>query len=243
VLTLVLQLLSAQVFVVIEGVDYSTALYLCVVTATTVGYGDVPIPTDGGRLFAASIMLLDVVLLAELFSTLRTIIAARSELAKQYRQEQALQNKTLLKRLLWCAHRLRSVDEKSSSTSHRQHAQPAAQQSTKREQDEFYKDLTEDSSAFGISESEFAMAMLIETGAVESQKVKFFLRMFRQLDWDGNGELNLRDLETDKPISYPSSSTSSTTAPHQRFKLRRVVSSADWDGNAVCHDDANRSRA
>ena len=158
VLTLVLQLLSAQVFVVIEGVDYSTALYLCVVTATTVGYGDVPIPTDGGRLFAASIMLLDVVLLAELFSTLRTIIAARSELAKQYRQEQALQNKTLLKRLLWCAHRLRSVDEKSSSTSHRQHAQPAAQQSTKREQDEFYKDLTEDSSAFGISESEFASA-------------------------------------------------------------------------------------
>ena len=49
-LNIVVQLLSAVVFTAVEPEwDYFTALYHCIVTATTVGYGDIKINTRGGK--------------------------------------------------------------------------------------------------------------------------------------------------------------------------------------------------
>ena len=50
-LNLVIQLISAAVYAAIEGerLDYGTAVYLCFVTATTVGYGDVLVETPAGN--------------------------------------------------------------------------------------------------------------------------------------------------------------------------------------------------
>ena len=46
-----LQLVSAAVFVQLEEEwDYGDAIYHCIVTATTVGYGDVSIATQRGEL-------------------------------------------------------------------------------------------------------------------------------------------------------------------------------------------------
>ena len=50
-LNLLLQLASAGIFCAIEDMDYGSALYHCIVTAATVGYGDVPIVTDGGKVW------------------------------------------------------------------------------------------------------------------------------------------------------------------------------------------------
>ena len=63
------QLLCAGIFTAVEpDMPYGTALYHCIVTATTVGYGDVTIATQGGRLFACAHILISVSLLAAIIS-------------------------------------------------------------------------------------------------------------------------------------------------------------------------------
>ena len=46
------------------------AIYHCLVTATTVGYGDVSIQHDGGRMWAFFHIVISVSLLAAIVSTL-----------------------------------------------------------------------------------------------------------------------------------------------------------------------------
>ena len=53
-------LLTALAFELIEGWSYSDALYHCVVTATTVGYGDMKIKTKGGQCMASLHILISV---------------------------------------------------------------------------------------------------------------------------------------------------------------------------------------
>lgn len=68
-LIIVVQLTFAAIFVAVEpGWDFGTALYHCMVTATTVGYGDVTINTDGGRMWAFFHILISVSLLAALLA-------------------------------------------------------------------------------------------------------------------------------------------------------------------------------
>ena len=81
------QLLSAFVFTrLIPDLSYDDALWLCWVTATTVGYGDVPIPNQRGRAFAAFNMLFSVGWLAAL---IQRVQAAR-ELRRRRLQRAAL---------------------------------------------------------------------------------------------------------------------------------------------------------
>ena len=69
-LTITLQLCSAAVFcAVIPEWTFSDAFYHCLVTATTVGYGDVPNSTQAGRLVSCFHILLSVCMLGELIST------------------------------------------------------------------------------------------------------------------------------------------------------------------------------
>lgn len=48
IMTFVLQIVFAIIFIFLEGWDFWSGLYHCFVTITTVGYGDTPLTTDGG---------------------------------------------------------------------------------------------------------------------------------------------------------------------------------------------------
>lgn len=62
-------------FHLIEGMSLADSLYMTVQTVTTVGYGDVPPRTTGGRLFAAFLMLIGVGIVAyALSSTVQTVV-------------------------------------------------------------------------------------------------------------------------------------------------------------------------
>ena len=85
----VVQLLCATVFTWLEpGMDFGTATYHCIVTATTVGYGDVSLTTDGSRVWAFFHILISV-------SVLAAIISDVDELAEQRRL--AMHKLTLLR--------------------------------------------------------------------------------------------------------------------------------------------------
>jgi len=83
-----IQLICAAIFSVIEGWDFGKAFYHCVVTATTVGYGDISITTSAGRIFAIFHIVISVSLLAALIGDV-------NELAEE--RKAALHKLTLLK--------------------------------------------------------------------------------------------------------------------------------------------------
>lgn len=69
-LTMAVQCMSAVLFtVVIPEWSFGAALYHCIVTATTVGYGDMPNGTQAGRLLSCFHILVSVCLLGEIIST------------------------------------------------------------------------------------------------------------------------------------------------------------------------------
>ena len=74
------QLASAAVFQALLGIDFGTALYHCLVTATTVGYGDVAMSTSAARLFACLHIVVSV-------SWLAAVIGAIDQL-RELRQAQ-----------------------------------------------------------------------------------------------------------------------------------------------------------
>lgn len=83
------QIISAVIFMLVEpGLDFGTAMYHCLVTATTVGYGDVSLTTDGSYLWAFFHILLSVSLLTAIIGDVSELAAAR---------KQALHKLTLLK--------------------------------------------------------------------------------------------------------------------------------------------------
>jgi hypothetical protein len=80
-LTLCLQLASAALFVAVNDGQwsYGDAVYHCIVTATTVGFGDVPNTRQVGRLWSCFHMLLSVAMLGELISTFDDLRAKRQK--------------------------------------------------------------------------------------------------------------------------------------------------------------------
>ena len=78
------QIFFAAIFVAIEpGWDFGTAVYHCMVTATTVGYGDVKINTDGGRMWAFFHILISVSLLAALLGQFGELADERKLMLKK----------------------------------------------------------------------------------------------------------------------------------------------------------------
>ena len=82
-----MQCCFAAVFTVLEDWTYGDAIYHCLVTATTVGYGDVRIEHDAGRMWAFFHIVISVSLLA-------AIIADVDELSQK--RAAALHKLTLL---------------------------------------------------------------------------------------------------------------------------------------------------
>ena len=76
-LALALQLFFAGIFTAIEGWDLWTSFYHCMVTATTVGYGDVAILTDGGRAWAIVQVLVSVCVIGALVNDVGELMEER----------------------------------------------------------------------------------------------------------------------------------------------------------------------
>ena len=79
VLWLALQLASAGIFVAAQpDLTFFDAFYHCIITATTVGYGDVSVSTQAARLCASMHILVSVSWLAALFSQIHQSIEKRA---------------------------------------------------------------------------------------------------------------------------------------------------------------------
>jgi voltage-gated potassium channel len=68
-------LIGAVLFSITEHLGFWTALYWSVVTATTVGYGDVTPKTTGGHIVAIGVMLTTIPLFASAFATFAGAVA------------------------------------------------------------------------------------------------------------------------------------------------------------------------
>ena len=80
------QLVAAACFCVAEGWDFGTSIYHCFITATTTGYGEITITTEGGRFLAFWHIVSSVSLLASFISELDHMREER----RAQRQRQAL---------------------------------------------------------------------------------------------------------------------------------------------------------
>jgi len=106
-LSIWLQLASAAVFTAVEDWSFFDAFYHCTVTATTVGYGDVTISTQEGRLWASLHMVLSVCIVGELISTIGELRDQRVAQIEKIKQLNRRLDPGLLHQLLGCAKRLR----------------------------------------------------------------------------------------------------------------------------------------
>ena len=112
-LNICVQLVCAGIFCALESNNpevtwtYSLSLYHCFVTATTVGYGDVYISTQGARVFSCFHMLSAVVLLAEMLSTLSELQDVRKDTLKRIGRLQQRLKPDLYDALLQCAKDMR----------------------------------------------------------------------------------------------------------------------------------------
>lgn len=106
-LTGVVQLISAAVFILIEDWNYGDAFYHCMVTGTTVGYGDISIDTQGGKLWACFHILVSVGLIGELISSVGILAAEREETLKELHQLQRPLDGEFLSEILSLANALR----------------------------------------------------------------------------------------------------------------------------------------
>lgn len=157
-----LQCACAGVFLCFEGWTYGESLYHCLVTATTVGYGDMSISSDVGKWWAVIHIILSVSLLGDLIASIDELRDERRELLMTVSQLTRKFDKYLLDRLMKTSKDLRP-------------------------------DLVRDGE--GLTELEFVLSMLIELEVVNYDKVKPYIKQFRNFDMDGSGRLGDDDLQ------------------------------------------------
>merc|ERR1719408_378777 len=84
VVSVVVQLLSAAIFFSIEPeLSYFDAFYHSLITATTVGYGDVKLARQEARLFACFYIIYSVTFLAALINRITELSALRHQELKR----------------------------------------------------------------------------------------------------------------------------------------------------------------
>ena len=79
IMVLVIQCLFAWVFCIIEGWDFETSFYHCINTMATVGYGDVAINGDPGRMWAFFHIAISVSILSAIYADTLTLQQKRAE--------------------------------------------------------------------------------------------------------------------------------------------------------------------
>ena len=121
-LNLAIQCISAGIFCAVETAwSFQLAFYHCLVTATTVGYGDVTITTQYGRAWASAHMLISVMLLAELISTLGSLSEDRKVALRRVKQLQMRADKKLLAKVMHRARTMRRDDNGGDFLDHYMH--------------------------------------------------------------------------------------------------------------------------
>jgi hypothetical protein len=144
---------------------YEDAIYHCIVTATTVGYGDVRIATQRGRLFASFHMVLSVAMVSDLLSTLGTLATERARIMDKYCVlEQQLDQRRLFMKLM------------------------------ERAKDMFPGKFHEEKGFTRLNKYEYVMLMITELGIVEWKDVKVFGKQFDDLDTNHSGGGTLEEL-------------------------------------------------
>jgi len=110
---IVLQLVCAAIFIRIEtSWGFGDSIYHCFVTATTVGYGDISIETQGGRLFASLHIILSVCMLGEIISTADELRSERAAMLARIDQLTRVLDDATLTRLVDTAKDLRPLVER-----------------------------------------------------------------------------------------------------------------------------------
>uniref|UniRef100_A0A7S4B0P3 Potassium channel domain-containing protein n=1 Tax=Chrysotila carterae TaxID=13221 RepID=A0A7S4B0P3_CHRCT len=108
-----IQLISAAVFLAFEEWDFGESFYHCLVTATTVGYGDITTRTQGGRLWACFHIMISVALLGELLSSVDELRQTRKRAVRKVRQLAAEISPDLLQNLRKHVPTLRRPDQEN----------------------------------------------------------------------------------------------------------------------------------
>jgi hypothetical protein len=165
-LNLVLQFVSASIFAHIETWNFGLALYHCLVTASTVGYGNPEIgATTGnpepGRIWASFHILMSVALLGD---TISIVDELRTERSRELKRIEALNRKLdrpLLDNLNMRSAALRPDINKTVD---------------------------------GITELEFVIGMCVELDMIDMDQIKPFIDQFRRLDLNGSGMVGMKDL-------------------------------------------------
>jgi hypothetical protein len=189
-LNVAVQLVSASAFRQLEGWRYGDAVWHTVVTATTVGYGDLPIQTVGGRLWACFHILLSVCLLGELIGSYGDLKAQRSATLQRIAQLSRRLDKNLVENLLGHATRLRPLVSRDG------------------------KGLTELEFSMGMLLElgivkweevcmNFSACLSRSSGNTDSRlsrtfartQVRPFIKQFRKFDTDRSGRVGLADIE------------------------------------------------
>jgi len=133
-----------------------------------VGYGDQYIASEAGRLWASIHIYLSVILLANLLSTLTTVISARDEVLKRHRQMTRRLDEKFVAGLLARGKKIREKEYGASKRS--------------------------ESDDGSLVLQEFVITMLLELGVVGWEQVAPLIRRFQRLDVDGSGSLDPHDL-------------------------------------------------
>jgi len=79
-----LQLVFSGLFAAVEGWDYGTSLYHCMVTATTTGYGEISIASEGGRVLAFFHIAVSVSLLGAFLAEIDLVRQERRALLRRH---------------------------------------------------------------------------------------------------------------------------------------------------------------
>jgi voltage-gated potassium channel len=107
VFQLTMQLVSAAIFRELEGWQFGDAVWHCLVTATTVGYGDQSIATSEGKIWACCHIILSVAMLGELIGSYGELSADRTAALQRIDQLTRELDENLVNLLLQHAKELR----------------------------------------------------------------------------------------------------------------------------------------
>ena len=110
VLFFAIQMASAGIFVAIDPTwTFGIAMYHCIVTSTTVGYGDVPNNTQYGRLWSCFHILISVAMLGEVITNIGELRAQRHDMLQRVRAFMTQVDGPMLDRLIEYAKKLRPL--------------------------------------------------------------------------------------------------------------------------------------
>ena len=110
VLFFAIQMASAGIFVAIDPSNtFGKWMYHCIVTSTTVGYGDVPNNTQYGRLWSCFHILISVAMLGEVISNIGELRAQRHDMLQRVRAFMTQVDGPMLDRMIEYAKKLRPL--------------------------------------------------------------------------------------------------------------------------------------